>query len=70
MFQAAEGGELVSVIFTWYASGPLEPNNHCMNLSAYLKIVAHAHPFMTTVYQYSHGCFQQDYVPCYKAQIT
>lgn len=37
-----------------------------MNLSAYLEIVAHAHPFMTTVYQYSHGCFQQDYVLCYK----
>ncbi len=50
--------------------GPLVPIEHRLNTTAYLSIVAeHVHPFMTTVYPYSDGYFQQDNAPCHKAQI-
>ncbi len=45
--------------------GPLS-----LNTTAYLSIVAdHLYPFITTVYLSSDGYFQQDNVPCHKAQI-
>ncbi len=44
--------------------------NDCLNATAYLSIVAdHVHPFMTTVYPFSDGYFQQDNTPYHKAQI-
>ncbi len=44
--------------------------NDCLNATAYLSIVAdHVHPFITTVYPFSDGYFQQDNTPCHKAQI-
>ncbi len=49
---------------------PLVPIEHRLNATAYLSIFAdHVHPFMTTVYPYSDGYFQQDNAPCHKAQI-
>ncbi len=50
--------------------GSLVPIEHCLNTTAYLSIVAdHVHPFMTTVYLSSDGCFQLDNAPYHKAQI-
>ncbi len=45
------------------------PIEHCLNATAYLSIVDHVHPFMTTVYPSSDGYIQQDNAPCHKAQI-
>ncbi len=57
-------------IFSWHTLGPLVPIEHCLNATAYLSIVAdHVHPFMTTVYPFYDGYFQQDDSPCHKAQI-
>ncbi len=45
------GGVMVWGIFSWHTLGRLVPTEHCLNLTAYLSIVAdHVHPFMTTVY--------------------
>ncbi len=66
------GGGCVTVwgIFSWHNLGPLVPIEHRLNATAYLSIVAdHVHPFMTTVYPYSDGYFQQDTAPCHKSQI-
>ncbi len=64
------GGVMVWGIFSWHTLGPLVPIEHCLNATAYLSIVAeHVHPFMTTVYQFSDGYFQQENAPCHKAQI-
>ncbi len=63
------GGVRVMVwrIFSWHILVPIE---HCLNATANLSIIAdHVHPFMTTVYSSSDGCFQQDNAPCHKAQI-
>ncbi len=68
--QAAGGGVMVWGIISWYTLGPLVPIEHGLNTTAYQSIVAdHVHPFMTTVYPSSDGYFQQDNVPCHKAQI-
>ncbi len=57
-------------IFSWHILGPLGPIEHHLNTTTYQSIVAdHVHPFMTTVYSSSDGCFQQDNAPCHKAQI-
>ncbi len=68
--QAGGCGVMVCGIFSWHTLGPLVPIELCLNTTAYLSIVAdHVHPFMTTVYASSDGYFQQDSVPCHKAQI-
>ncbi len=52
--QAGGGGVMVWGIFSWHTLGPLVPNEHCLNSTVYLSIVAdHVHPFMTTVYRSS-----------------
>ncbi len=60
-------------IFSWHTltlRGSLVPTEQRFNATAYLSIVAdYVHPFMTTVYSYSDGYFQQDNAPCHKAQI-
>ncbi len=49
--QADGGGVVVWGIFYWHTLGPLIPNEHSLNATAYLSIVAvHVHPFRTTVY--------------------
>ncbi len=68
--QTGGGGVMVWGIFYWQSLGPLVPNEHCLNATAYLSIVSdHVHPFMTTVYPSSDGYFQQDNAPCHEAQI-
>ncbi len=68
--QAGGGGVMVWGLFSWHTLYLLIPNEHCLNATAYLSIVAdHVHPFMTTVYPSSDGYFQQDNAPCHKAQI-
>ncbi len=68
--QAGGGGLMVWGIVSWHTLGPLTPIEHSLNTTAYLSIVAdHVHPFMTTVYPSSDGYFEQDNVPCHKAQI-
>jgi len=48
--QAGAGGVMVWGIFSWHTLGSLVPNEHRLNATAYLSIVAdHVHPFMTTV---------------------
>ncbi len=37
-------------IFSWHTLGPLVPIEHHLNATAYLSIVDHVHPFMTSVY--------------------
>ncbi len=62
--QAGGGGVVVWGIFSWHTLGSLVPIEHCLNATAYLSIVAdHVHPFMTTVYPFSDGFFQQDNTP-------
>ncbi len=57
-------------IFSWHILDLLVPIEHCLNTTAYLSIVTdHVYPFMTTVYPSSYGFFQQDNIPCHKAQI-
>ncbi len=64
------GGVMVWGIFSWHTLGPSVLIEHCLNATAYLSIVAdHVHPFMTTVYPSSDRYFQQDNVPCHKAQV-
>ncbi len=64
------GGVMVWGIISWYTLSPLVPIEYRLNGTAYPSIVAdHVHPFMTTVYPSSDGYFQQDNVPCHKAQI-
>ncbi len=64
------GGIMVWGIFSWHTLGPLVPIEHCLNITAYLSIVAnHLHPFMSTVYPSSDGYFQKDNAPCHKAQL-
>ncbi len=53
--QAAGGGVVVWGIFSWHTLGPLVPIEHCLNAIAYMSIVVHVHPFMTTVYPSSDG---------------
>ncbi len=68
--QAGGCSVMVWGIYSWHTLGPLVPIEHSLNATAYLSIVAdHVHPFMTTVYPSSDGYFQQDNVPCHKAQI-
>ncbi len=68
--QAAGGGVMVWGIFSWHTLGPSVPIEHCLNVTAYLSIVAdHVYAFMTTVYPSSDDYFQQDNAPCHKAQI-
>ncbi len=70
MVQAASGGVMVWGIFSWHTLGLLVSIEHCLNTTAYLRIVAdHVHPFMITVYPSSDDYFQQDNAPCHKAQI-
>ncbi len=48
--QAGGGGVMVWGIFYLHKLGPFIPIEHCINATAYLRIVAdHVHPFMTTV---------------------
>ncbi|XDV34316.1 hypothetical protein PO909_004485 [Leuciscus waleckii] len=57
-------------MFSWHTLGPLVPNGHRLNATAYLSIVSdHVHPFMTTMYPSPDGYFQQDNAPCHKARI-
>ncbi len=68
-FQAAGGGLMVWGIFSWHTLGPLVPIEHCLNTTAYLSIVAdHDIPLWL---QFTHLLmyFQQENVPCHKAQI-
>ncbi len=45
------GSVMVWGIFFWHTLGPLVPNEHRLNSTVYLSIVAdHVHLFMTTVY--------------------
>ncbi len=68
--QAGGGGVMVWGIYSWHTLGPLVPNEHRLNTTAYLSIVAeHVHPFMITVYPSSDGYFKQDNTPWHKAQI-
>ncbi len=68
--QAGGCSVMVWGIYSWRTLGPLVPIEHHLNTTAYLSIVADdVHPFMTTVYPSSDGYFQQDNVPCHKAQI-
>lgn len=68
--QAGGGGAMVWGIYSWRTLGPLLPIEHCVNITAYLSIIAdHVHPFRTSVYSSSDGYFQQDNEPCHKAQI-
>lgn len=45
----------------FYTLGPLGQTDHCLNATAYLRIVTDC---------ISDGCFQQDQGPCHKDQIT
>ncbi len=46
-------------------------SENCLNPTAYQSSVAdHVHPFMSAVYPFSDGYFQQDNAPCHKAQIS
>jgi len=57
-------------VFPWHTLGPLVPFEHCLKATACLSIVAdHVHPFMTTVYSFAYGYFQQDNAAYHKAQI-
>ncbi len=68
--QAGGGGVMVWGIFSWQTLGLLVPNEHHLNATAYLNIVAdHVHPFITTVYPSSGGYFQQDNMQCHEVQI-
>ena len=68
--QTGGGGVMVWGILSRHTLGPLVPLEHRLNATAYLSIViAHVHPFMTTVYPSSDGYFQQDNAPCHKAHI-
>jgi len=58
--QAGDGGVMVWRMFSWHTLGPLVPIGHSLNAMAYLSIVSdHVYPFMTTMYQFSDGYFQQ-----------
>ncbi len=65
---AGGGGVMVWGIFSWHTFGPLVPIEHRLNATAFLSIVDHVHPFMTTVYHLL-MYFQQDNTLCHKAQI-
>lgn len=66
----ADGGVMVWEMFSWHTLGLLIPIDHQLNVTTYLIIVAdHVHPFMTTVYQFSNGYFQQNNAQCHKACI-
>jgi len=66
----AAGYVMMWGIFYWHTLGPLVPNKHCLNGTTYLGIVVdHVHPFITTVYPFSNGYFQQNNVPRHKAQL-
>ncbi len=68
--QAGGGGVMVWEDIFLAQLGPLVPIEYRLNATANLIIVAdHIHPFMTTVYPFSDGYFQQDNAPCQKAQI-
>ncbi len=68
--QDAAGGVMVWGIFSWHTLGHLVPNEHCLNTTVYLSIVAdHVNSFMTTVYPCSDGYLQQGNAPSHKAQI-
>ncbi len=69
MVQAGGGVVMVWGIFYWHTLGPFVPIEHRLNVTAYLSIVAYVPPFITTVYSFSDGYFQQDNAPCHKAQI-
>ncbi len=46
-------------------------SENCLNPTAYQSSVAdHVHSFMSAVYPFSDGYFQQDNAPCHKAQIS
>ncbi len=61
------GGVMLWGIFSWHTSVPIE---HHLNAKAYLSVDAdHVPPFMTIVNPSCGGYFQQDNVPCQKAQI-
>jgi hypothetical protein len=63
----AGGGVMVWRIFSCYTLDLLVPNEHCLNTTAYLSIIAdHVLPFITTS---SNGYFHQDTAPCHNAQI-
>lgn len=47
------------------------PSAYCLNTTAYLSIVSNrVHPFITSLYPSSDGCFQRDIAPCHKGQIV
>lgn len=47
------------------------PLEHCCNARAYLSIVSdHVHPFMTTLYLFSDGYFQQHKATSHKARFS
>jgi len=57
-------------MFSWHTLGPLVPIGHRLIAVAYLSIVSdHVHPFMASMDPTPDGYFQQDNVPCHKAQI-
>ncbi len=58
--QAGAGGVMV-----------LHQTEHCLNITAFLNIVAdHVHPIMTTVYLSCDGYLRQDIAPFHKAQTV
>ncbi len=64
------GGVIVWGIFSWYTLGTLVPIEHLLNATAYRSIVTdHVYPYMTTLYPFPDGYFQQDNAPCHIAQI-
>lgn len=71
--RSEKDGQTVS---SWW-KGNIYLNNHMLdhdsdlNTTAHKSIVAyHDHPFMTTVYPSSEGCFQQDNTPYYTAHVN
>ncbi len=64
------GGVIVWGIYSWYTLGTLVPIEYRLNATAYRSIVTdHVYPYMTTLYPFPDGYFQQDNAPCHKAQI-
>lgn len=70
MFQAVGDAILMRTIYSCHTLFPLVPDEHRLNATAYLSIIAdYVHSCMTTVYPSSHDCFQQDKKLYHKAQI-
>ncbi len=65
MKHGACGGVMCVGDIFLYTLGTLVPIEYCLNATAYRSIVTdHVYPYMTTLYPFPDGYFQQDNAPC------